>query len=113
MEGRMNGVSRAVLVAAVLLPALISAQETSKPAKSGFDYNFAQLSYDKHDVDLDRPSNIDGDGFTLSGSFKVGDDWHVYGSYGTVNADFGLNIDTWALGLGYNYPLKPNIDLYG
>jgi len=110
----MNGVSCAVVVAtALLLPALSSAQEASKSARSGFDYNFAQLSYDKHDVDLDRPSNIDGDGFTLSGSFKVGGDWHVYGSYGTVNADFGLNVDTWALGLGYNYALKPNIDLYG
>jgi len=110
----MNGVSRAVLVAAVLLlPALSSAQQASTPARSGFDYNYAELSYDKHDVDLDRPSNIDGDGFTLSGSFKVGDDWHVYGSYGTVNADLGLNVDTWALGLGYNYALKPNIDLYG
>jgi hypothetical protein len=110
----MNGVSRAVLVAAVLvLPALSSAQESSKSARSGFDYNWAQLSYDKHDIDLDRPSNIDGDGFTLSGSFKVADDWHGYGSYGTMNADFGINVDTWVLGLGYQYSLKPNVDLYG
>ena len=110
----MNGVSRALLVAAVLLPALSSAQEASRPAKSGFDYNYAELSYDKHDVDISRaPDNIDGDGFTLSGSFKLGDDWHVYGSYATANVDFGINVDTWALGLGYSYALKPNVDLYG
>jgi hypothetical protein len=111
----MNGVSRAVLVATVLLlPALSSAQEASKSARSGFDYNYAELSYDKHDVDISRaPDNIDGDGFTLSGSFKVGDDWHVYGSYATANVDFGINVDTWALGLGYSYALKPNVDLYG
>ena len=107
----MNGVSRAVLVATVLLPALSSAQQTSK---SGFDYNYAELGYDKHDFDVSRaPDNIDGDGFTLSGSFKVTDDWHVYASYGTANLDFGIDVDTWALGLGYNYSLKPNVDLYG
>ena len=111
----MNGVSRAVLVATVLLlPALSSAQEGSKSSKSGFDYNYAELSYDKHDFDVSRaPDNIDGDGFTLSGSFKVADDWHVYASYGTANLDYGIGVDTWALGLGYNYSLKPNVDLYG
>lgn len=111
----MNGVSRAVFVAAVLLlPALSSAQQASRSAQSGFDYNFAELSYDKHDFDVSRaPDNIDGDGFTLSGSFKVADDWHVYASYGTANLDFGIDVDTWVLGLGYNYALKPNIDLYG
>ena len=111
----MNGVSRAVLVATVLLlPALSSAQEGSKPSKSGFDYNYAELSYDKHDFDVSRaPDNIDGDGFTLSGSFKVGADWHVYASYGTANVDFGIDVDTWALGLGYSYSVKPNVDLYG
>ena len=111
----MNGVSRAVLVATVLLlPALSSAQEGSKSSKSGFDYNYAELSYDKHDFDVSRaPDNINGDGFTLSGSFKVGADWHVYASYGTANVDFGIDVDTWALGLGYSYSVKPNVDLYG
>ena len=111
----MNGVSRAVLVATVLLlPALSSAQEASKPATSGLDYNYAELSYDKHDFDISRaPDNIDGDGFTLSGSFKVGADWHVYASYGTANVDFGIDVNTWALGLGYSYSVKPNVDLYG
>jgi porin-like protein len=111
----MNGVSRAVLVATVLLvPALGSAQQASKSSRSGFDYNYAELGYDKHDFDVSRaPDNIDGDGFTLSGSFKVADDWHVYASYGTANLDLGLDVDTWVLGLGYNYSLKPNVDLYG
>jgi hypothetical protein len=109
----MNGVSRAVLVVAVLLPTLSSAQEASKSARSGFDYNFAELSYDKHDVDLDRPGNIDGDGFTLSGSVKLSDEWHLYASDSSANLDFGINLDTWTLGLGYSHSLKPNIDLYG
>src|SRR5215471_3217909 len=100
----MDGVSRAVLVATVLLvPALSSAQQASEPVKSGFNYNYVELGYDKHDVDVDRaPDNIDGDGFTLSASFHVAGHWHAYGSYGTANLDFGLNLDTWAIGAGYN-----------
>jgi hypothetical protein len=111
----MNGVSRAWVVAsALLLPALSFAQQSSKPAKSGFDYTYAELGYDKHDFDVEgAPSGIDGDGFTLSGSVAVADAWHVYASYGTANLDFGIDLDTWALGLGYSYPLKPDIDLYG
>jgi hypothetical protein len=111
----MNGAFRALLAAVVLLlPALSSAQQASKPARSGFDYNYVELGYDKHDFDVEgAPGNIDGTGFTLSGSFKVADDWHVYASYGTANVDFGIDIDTWVIGLGYNYELKPNVDLYG
>jgi hypothetical protein len=111
----MNGISRVLVVtSALLLPALSLAQQTSKPAKSQFDYTYVELGYDKHDFDVaGAPSNIDGDGFTLSGSFAVTDDWHVYASYGTADLDFGINLDTWAVGLGYRYALKPNIDLYG
>ena len=100
----MNGVSRALLVAAVLLPALSSAQEASRPAKSGFDYNYAELSYDKHDFDVSREKdNIDGDGFTLSGSFKVADEWHVYASY--VNRESRLRHRRRHLGARYRLQL--------
>ena len=37
----------------------------------------------------------------------------MYASYGTANLDFGIDVDTWALGLGYSYSVKPNVDLYG
>jgi hypothetical protein len=111
----MNGISRGLLVAAVLLvPTLSMAQESTKPAKSQFNYSYAELGYDKADFDVEGLSDtVHGDGWTLSGSAQLKDNWHVYGSYGTANLDFGIGLDTWAIGLGYSYPVKKDIDLYG
>ena len=111
----MTAISRGVLVAAVLLlPTLSMAQESAKPTKTQFSYSYAELGYSKHDFDVENaPNNIDGDEFTLSGSVQLKDNWHVYGSYGTANLDFGIDLDTWVLGLGYSYPVGKDVDLYG
>jgi len=109
-----KGILAALAACSLLLPALSSAQQSPPQSSSGLGYTWAELGYDKHDFDVDRaPGNIDGTGFTLSGSFRVSDNWHVYGSYGTANVDFGIGVDTWVLGLGYNYSLNPKLDLYG
>ena len=34
-------------------------------------------------------------------------------SYGTADLDFGIDIDTLAIGAGYRYPLKDEVDIYG
>jgi hypothetical protein len=111
----MNGVlSGSLVAAALLLPALSHAQQAAKPAKSQFSYSYVELGYAKSDFEVEgAPDNIDGDGFTLSGSVKLSDEWHLYASDSSANLDFGINLDTWTLGLGYSHSLKPNIDLYG
>ena len=113
----MNGVSRGLLALAVLLtPTLCMAQakEPTRPAKTRFDYSFAEIGYDKHDFDVEgAPNNIDGDALTFSGSFELKDRWHLYGSYSNADLDRGIDLDTWTIGLGYSYPLKKDIDLYG
>ena len=106
-----NGVSRALLGAAFLLPAFSQAQE-SQPELAQFNYTYLQLSYDETDFDI-GPGDVDGDGLTLSGSFELNDDWHIYTAYSQADLDFGLDVDTWAIGAGYVYPLKDGIDLYG
>jgi hypothetical protein len=111
----MHGVSLGLLVtAAMSLPALSMAQESTQPTKSQFNYTYVELGYAKSDFDVEgAPGNIDGDGFTLSGSVKLSDEWHVYASDSSADLDFGINLDTWTIGLGYSHALKPNIDLYG
>jgi hypothetical protein len=108
----MNGLSRALLVTSVLIPALGAAQEGTRPAKSSFDYSYAELGYDTTDFDV-GPANVDGDGFTLSGSFRLTDDWHLFAAYGQDDLDFGINVDTYAIGVGYTYPIRDDVDLYG
>ena len=113
----MNEVSRGLLAAAVLLlPALSMAQskEPTRPSKSGFDYTYLEIGYDKHDFDVPDTSNhIDGDALRFAGSFELKDRWHLYGSYESANLDFGIDLDRWMVGLGYSYPIKKDIDLYG
>ena len=106
-----NGVSRALLGAAFLLPAFSQAQE-SQPQSAQFNYTSLQLSYEETDCDI-GPVDVDGDGLTVSGSFELNDDWHIYTSYSQADLDFGIDVDTWAIGAGYVYPLKDGIDLYG
>ena len=107
----MNGVSRALLAAAVVLPAVSAAQQT-RP-QSQFNYTYVEISYDESDFDVAGPGDVDGDGLTLSGSVELTDEWHAFASYGNADLDFGIDIDTWAIGAGYSYPLRDDVDLYG
>ena len=107
-----NGVCRALSCAAFLLPALGEAQEAARPQSAQFNYTYAEISYDELDFDL-GPVDVDGDGLTLSGSFEINDDWHVYAAYGSHDLDFGIDLDTWTLGAGYVFPLKDDVDIYG
>ena len=109
----MNGVSRALLCTALLLPALSHAQQSApRPQSPEFSYTYVELAYDEADFDL-GPGEVDGDGLTLSGSFEITEEWHAFASYGTYDLDFGLDVDTWMLGAGYVFPLRDGIDLYG
>jgi len=112
----MNGVSRALIVGAALLtlPTLGMTQESGKTTKSELSYTYLQVDYDSHDFDPPGPpDSINGDGFTFSGAFQLKNNWHVYGAYGKENLDFGIDLDTWTIGLGYSYSVKENVDLYG
>ena len=109
----MNGVSRALLVTTIVLPALGTAQESAtRPQSPQFNYTYVEVGYDELDFDL-GPVDVDGDGLTFSGSYEINDDWHVYGSYGGYDLDFGIDVDTWTLGAGYVFPLKDDVDIYG
>src|SRR5262245_51827613 len=101
----MNGVSRALLITSVLIPALGLAQEGTRPSKSSFNYSYVEIGYDETDFDV-GPGSVDGDGLTLSGSFKLTDDWHLFAAYGQDDLDFGIDLDTYAIGVGYQYPIR-------
>lgn len=109
-----NGLSCALLVTATLLPAVGAAQQSgsTRPQSPQFSYNYVELAYDESDFEIGG-GEIDGDGLTLSGSFEIAQDWHAYVSYGSADLDFGIDMDTWAIGAGYALPLKQDLDLYG
>ena len=111
----MKGVSRVLLGTAVLLPVVVAAQETqqARPTQSQFEYTYVEIGYDETEFDVGGGGDIDGDALTISGSFELNDEWHLFASYGQGDLDFGFDIDTLAVRAGYGCPLQNDIDLYG
>jgi len=92
-----------IIIALVAFSATVSAQ--------GLNYNYVQGSYGR--VDLDGPGlDVDGDGFGLSASFAIDDNFHVFGEYQTADFNFGADLDLLELGAGYHTNISPNLDVY-
>lgn len=86
---------------------LVLAFAASASAKD-FDYNFFQLSYGNVEYD---DVNVDGDGFGLSGSYSINEDFHVFGGYQAAGLDFGIDATSLGAGLGWHTTLSPVVDL--
>jgi hypothetical protein len=104
-----------LLGTAALVPIVVSAQEArqTRPSEPQFDYTYVEIGYDETEFDVGGGGDIDGDGLTVSGSFELNNEWHFFASYGQADLDGGFDLDTLAIGAGYVYPLKDDIDLYG
>ena len=112
----MCGLLRPLLITAVLVPAIGAAQEgdQQRPTQPDpFNYTYVELGYAETEFDLAGGGELDGDGFTLSGSIELTDEWHAYAAYGNADLDFGIDLDTWMIGAGYRYPLRDDTDIYG
>ena len=74
-----------------------------------FDYSYLQLDYSNFEFD---EFNVDGDGLGISGSFAINPDWHVFGGYQSAGLDFGIDVNTFNAGVGYNTEMSPTVDAY-
>lgn len=74
----------------------------------GFDYTFIQATYGHIDFsDIDA----DGDGFGISGSFAIADEFHLFAGYQLVGLDFDVDASEFDLGIGFNTPISDKIDV--
>ena len=55
----------------------------------GPSYNYIQGSYQHVNID-DGFFDVDGDGFGISGSVALGDNWQLIGGYNSIDFDFGV-----------------------
>ena len=112
----MNGVSRVLLGTAVLLPVGVVAQEAqqARPSQPQFEYTYVEIGYDETEFEVGGGvGDVDGDALSVSGSYELNDEWHLFASYSQGDLDFGFDVDTLAIGAGYVFPLQSDIDLYG
>lgn len=74
-------------------------------------YDFFQLTWQTVELD-DSFIDVDGDGFGLSGSFEVGQDWHIIAGYSDIGLDFGVDLKEFGIGAGYHTEIAPNTSLF-
>lgn len=74
-------------------------------------YNYVTLSYQTVELDDDF-FDVDGDGFGISGSFEVAPNWHIVGGYQSLGFDFGVDLNSLAIGGGYHTDISPNASFY-
>ena len=79
----------------------------------GLSYNFIQLGYQKADLDDDLAGiSVDGDGYGISGSFEVGENFFIGAGYSALDFDFGVDLDQLSIGGGYHMSLSDRSDFY-
>lgn len=74
-------------------------------------YNYVDLTWQSADLDDDF-FDVDGDGFGVSGSFEVAENWHVVGGYSSLGFDFGVDFNVLQLGGGWHNDISPNASFY-
>ena len=73
-----------------------------------FNYTSAEFNY-VLDVEIDDTS-LDGDGFSLGGSFTIADGFYLGGSYEDYDLDAGWDGELLELGGGYFHPIDDDLD---
>ncbi len=92
---------------------LISLLALAAPAMAdGLSYNYLEAGYLEVDVD-DSFIDVDGDGFSIGGSFEVGDSTYVFADYASADLDLGVDLDQLRVGVGLHGPIGDNVDLFG
>lgn len=79
-------------------------------AAQGFGYSYIQGSYGTVEVDIGGGANVDGDGFGVSGSYALTDQFHFSGEYQTADMDFGVDLSILELAAGYHTGLSDQLD---
>lgn len=85
------------------------------PAVAGdLSYDFVQLGYQKVEFDDNffPGADIDGDGFGVSGSFELNEDWFIGVGYSKLDFDFGVDLEQLQIGGGWHTAISPNTDFF-
>jgi len=72
------------------------------------NYNYVEAGYSP----FNSNNSLDADGLTVNGSYAITENIHAFGGYSKFNFDHTpVDLDTWNIGLGYNYGLSTKTDL--
>lgn len=77
------------------------------------DMNYTKLDVSILDVELDGPFGVDGDGFSLGGSFEVSDRLHIFGEWQDHSLDGGVDGRSIEIGAGVTHDFSDTLDFVG
>ncbi|HUF73421.1 MAG TPA: hypothetical protein VMR74_11030 [Gammaproteobacteria bacterium] len=81
------------------------------PGISQAEFNYTSVDFGYVDVEYDvGPGNLEGDGFSVSGTFAVSDSFFIGGSYDDYAFDFDVDAEILEIGGGYFHPMTGNLD---
>jgi hypothetical protein len=81
---------------------------TQAMAAEGFSYSNIEASYASYNL---KGTTADADGFGLSGSYGLGENFSIFADYDDLDVDGGGSLKHLDLGLGYHWALGSNLDL--
>ncbi len=79
-------------------------------AEEEFSYNYVELGYVHSHIDNVHAS---GHGYGISGSYGFAQHVHGFATYSDSDLDFNLNLKTFDIGAGLNWPVSPKLDVIG
>jgi hypothetical protein len=74
-----------------------------------FSYNYVYLGYGNTELD---GVSVDGDGFSIGGSYGFTDSIHAFASYETADLDFNVDATRYNFGIGYNTSVSDAVDMF-
>lgn len=92
---------RVLILSVLFSPGIVFAQAATQP---DLGYSYAELRY----VDTDENG---GDGLQLGGSYDLGNNWLIVGSFTDVDYNFNVDQTTLEIGGGYVYAFDQDFDL--
>ncbi len=75
-------------------------------------YNFVQAGYHSVNLDLGGGADFDGDGYSLGGSFEIGENMFGFANYSDTGFDFSVDQKQLFAGLGWRRGLSDNTDFF-
>lgn len=89
-----------VTVVALTMAATAMAQHSN--------FNYINGAWQVAKLDAGLGGDIDGNELSIGGAFAINDDWHIVAGYGSLDLDFGVDLDQLELGVGYHDSISQN-----
>lgn len=74
-------------------------------------FNYVEAGYQEVDLDVSG-LDVDGDGWFVSGSFEIGDDWFAFIGYSDTGFDFNVDLTQLNVGLGWRTGISDSTDVF-